>query len=247
MLATLKRFFRQHGPPEAPDLELEVLVHCFSWCSCGSEAQSADHIKLKIFKRAVKPGQAVALSYSIGDFDRQKHLFGHVDGPESEAVRLEFGGEWEIEGLMSAPVSLSEKHGAVWLDQLSIPQDPASITLHLQNMPQIYRGFEVVVLLPNAPCSCLKDAFDSWTSEGLHSQENGDFDIERLSLICFNVFPVSSYNFRLWTKQEFSFAMTISIYYCGASGKCLGGIFDGSFGDRDTSSSIQSIQSIKSL
>jgi hypothetical protein len=120
------------GPEET---DLEVLVHCFSWCSCGSETHLADHIKLKTFKRPVRPGQAVALSYSIGDFDRQKHLFGHVDGLESQFVSLEFGGEWEIGRLVSALVALSEKHGAIWLDQLSIPQDPASITLHLQHMP----------------------------------------------------------------------------------------------------------------
>jgi hypothetical protein len=166
--------------PGAPP-QLEVLVHCFSWCSCGSETHLADHIKVQTFKRPVEPGQAVALSYSFGDFGRQKHLFGHVDGVESESVRLEFGGEWEIEGLKGALVALSEKHGAVWFDQLSIPQDPTSITSHLQNMPQIYRGFEVVVLLQNAPCSCLQVAFDSWTSEGSHATENGDFDIYGVS------------------------------------------------------------------
>ena len=182
--------------PGAPP-QLEVRVHCFSWCSCGSETHPADHIKVKTFTRPVEPGQAVALSYSFGDFDRQTHLFGHVDGVESEAVILEFGGEWEIEGLKGALVALSEKHGAVWLDQLSIPQDPTSITSHLQNMPQIYRGFEVVILLPNFPCACLQVAFDSWTSEGSHADEEGDVDIYSVSMECLNAFPVSSYNFRL--------------------------------------------------
>ena len=180
--------------PGAPP-QLEVRVHCFSWCSCGSETHPAEHIKVKTFKRPVEPGQAVALSYGFGDFDRQKHLFGHVDGVESEAVILEFGGEWEIGGLLSALVALSETHGAVWLDQLSIPQDPASITLHLQNMPQIFGGFEVVILLPNAPCSCLQAAFDSWTSEGSHADEDGDFNIGGISGECLNAFPVSSYHF----------------------------------------------------
>jgi len=219
--------------PEVPDLE--VLVHRFSWCSCGSKLHQADHIKLTTFKRPVKPGQAVALSYGIGDFDRKKHLFGHVDGLESEVVRLEFGGEWDIEGLASALVVLSEKHGAVWLDQLSIPQDPASITVHLQNMPQIYRGFEVVILLPNAPCFCLKDALDSWTSsEGSHAEQDGGLDMVEISEECLNAFPVSSYNFRLWTKQEFSYARAISIHYCGAPGKCLRGTLDWDFEELDT-------------
>jgi hypothetical protein len=232
MLATLKRFFRQHGSPGAPGLE--VLVHCFAWCSCGSETYSADHIKLKAFNRVVTPGQAVALSYGMGDFDRQKHLFGHVDGLESEVVRLEFGGEWEIGGLLSALVALSEKYGAVWLDQLSIPQDPVSIALHLQNMPQIYSDFEVVVFLPNAPCHCLKEAFDSWTFEGLHARKNGDFAITRISGECSSALPASSYHFRLWTKQEFTYARTISAHYCGAPGKCSRGTFGWSFEDLAT-------------
>jgi hypothetical protein len=218
--------------PEVPGLE--VLVHRFSWCSCGSESHSANHIKLETFKRPVKPGQAVALSYGIGDFDRQKHLFGHVDGLESELVRLEFGGEWDIERLTGALVALSGKHGAVWLDQLSIPQDPASITLHLQNMPQIYCGFAIVVLLPNGPCRCLQDAFNSWNAEVLQDLRHPagpqgspaleDFDIRRITSKCFNAFPVSSYHFRLWTKQEFSYARKISAQHCGVPGRCLRGI-----------------------
>jgi hypothetical protein len=92
---------------ELPDLQ--VLVHCFSRCYCRSNTFSADHIKVRTLNRLVEPGQAVALSYGIGNFDRQKHLFGHVDGlePEPELVRLEFGGEWEIQGLMDALVTLN--------------------------------------------------------------------------------------------------------------------------------------------
>jgi hypothetical protein len=213
---------------ELPDLQ--VLVHCFSWCCCRSEIFSADHIKVKTLNRPVEPGQAIALSYGIGDFDRKKHLFGHVDGPEPEPalVRLEFGGEWEIQGLMDALVTLSEDHGAIWFDQLSIPQDPASITLHLRNMPRIYREFEVVVLLPNAPCPCLADAFDSWQSDGLYTRDflDGDFDIDGLAKKCLNAVPVSSYHFRLWTKQEFTYARAISVFYCGAPGKCYIDTFD---------------------
>jgi hypothetical protein len=223
---------------ELPDLQ--VLVHCFSWCCCRSEIFSADHLKVRTLNRPVEPGQAVALSYAIGDFDRQKHLFGYVDGLESELelVRLEFGGEWEIPELMNALVTLSEKHGAIWFDQLSIPQDPASITLHLQNMPWIYRELEVVVLLPNAPCPCLADKFYSWQSDGLyaHAHGDGDFNTDIVAEKCLNAFPVSSYHFRLWTRQEFTYARVISIFHCGAPGKCyidtfdrpiFGGIMDG--------------------
>jgi hypothetical protein len=221
-MAALDQFGPTMEAAELPDLR--VLVHCFSWCCCRSKIFTADHIKITILKRPVKPGQAVAISYGIGDFDRQNHLFEHVDGlePEPELVRLEFGGEWEIQGLANALITLSERHGAIWFDHLSIPQDLASITLHLQNMPRIYREFEVVVLLPNAPCPCLADAFESWQSDGLYTNNygDGDFDINIVATDCPNAFPVSSYHFRLWTKQEFSYARVISIFYCGAPWKC---------------------------
>lgn len=206
---------------------LRVLVHRFSWCSCRSETFLADHIKLESFMRPLEPGQAVALSYGIGDFDREKHVFGHVSGLESEPVRLEFGAEWEISDLMNALAALSEKHCAIWFDQLSIPQDPTSIAIHLQNMPQVYRTLEVVILLPNAPCPCLKEALHSWATDGLWtSPDDGDFHIHEVVSRCVNAVPISSYHFRLWTKQEFSYADRISVLYCGApGGKCSRGVY----------------------
>lgn len=194
---------------------LQVLVHNFSWCSCG---QRGNHVKIRTSQRPVEAGQAIALSYGIGDFDRQKRIFGHTDGATSVSVELEFGGEWEIQGLMNAFVALSEKHGAIWFDQLSIPQDPALIPIHLQKMPQIYDMFEVVVLLPNAPCPCLRDTFSSWTEDKSFADRDGDFDLYNVASECLNAFPVSAYNFRLWTKQEFAYATKISVTYCGSSG-----------------------------
>lgn len=212
--------------------DFHLLVHRFSRCSSRGEAYSTDHLKLETFERPVEPGQAIALSYGIGDFNRQYHLFGHVSGDESEPVRLEFGGEWELEGLMNALVALSEKHGAIWLDQLSIPQDEASKDFHLQRMPQIYRMFEVVVLLPNAPCPCLEEALTAWTARRAWAWQegaaaDGDFNLVAVAGTCLNAFPVSSYYFRLWTKLEFAYAGAISIHYCGApGGRCSLGNHD---------------------
>lgn len=206
---------------------LEVLVHRFSWCSCRSENLLDDHIKLESFMQPVLSGRAAALSYGIGDFDREKHLFGHLDGRTDELVKLEFGSEWDIKRLISALVALTEGHGALWLDQLSIPQDQASIRLHLQRMPQIYHRFEVVVLLPNSPCPCLEEAFKAWTTKGSWTWTDGDFNITAVASMCLNAFPVSAYNFRLWTKLEFAFATAISVYYCGLpGGQCSLGKFE---------------------
>jgi hypothetical protein len=129
---------------------------------------------------------------------------------------------------MKALVELSESHGAIWMDQLSIPQDTASIAINLQNMPQIYRTLDVVVLLPDALCSCLKDVVDLYDAE--HSSvmsENGSLDVAAIVGVCLNAFPVSSYHFRLWTKQEFTYARAIRIWYCGLPvGSCSPGVRD---------------------
>lgn len=205
----------------------EVLVHRFSWCSCRSETFLADHINVESFMRPLEPGQAVALSYGIGDFDREYHLLGHFDGLADKHVKLDFGSEWDMKELMSALVALSEKHGALWLDKLSIPQDQTSIDVHLQHMPRIYHRFEVVVLLPNSPCPCLEEAFKAWTTRGSWTSTDGDFNITAVASMCLNAFPISSYHFRLWTKLEFAFASTISTHYCGPpGGQCSLGNFE---------------------
>jgi len=206
---------------------LEVLVHRFSWCSCRSETFLDNHIKLESFMQPVESGRAAALSYGIGDFDREKHLFGHFDNRTDKLVKLDFGSEWEVNRLMSALVALTKEHGALWLDQLSIPQDEDSIADHLQHMPQIYHRFEVVVLLPNSPCPCLEEAFNAWAARGSWAWTDGDFNITAVASMCLNAFPVSAYNFRLWTKLEFAFATAISVHYCGPpGGRCSLGVFE---------------------
>jgi hypothetical protein len=200
---------------------LNVLVHSFSWCFCGHIDFPVHHIKVKTWMQPVVTGQAVALTYGIGDFDRNKHIFGHVENVPAVQVKLVFGSEWDIQQIMTALVELSETHSAIWMDQLSIPQDAVSIAVNLQNMPQIYRTFDVVVLLPDALCSCLKEITDLYeTGHPPLADKNGDLNISLVVSVCLNAFPVSSYHFRLWTKQEFTYARTISIRYCGLPVSC---------------------------
>lgn len=221
---------RSDSPTDALlDDTLHVPVHSFTWCSCGREEFPVPHIAVGSWIRSVATGQAMAVTYGIGDFDRAKYVFGHVDDELAiQQVKLEFGGEWNIDQVMKALVELSESHGAIWMDQLSIPQDTASIAINLQNMPQIYRTLDVVVLLPDALCSCLKDVVDLYDAE--HSSvmsENGSLDVAAILGVCLNAFPVSSYHFRLWTKQEFTYARAIRIWYCGLPvSSCSPGVRD---------------------
>jgi hypothetical protein len=210
---------------------LHVPVHNITWCSCLREEFPAPHVAVRSWIQSVATGQAIAVSYGIGDFDRAKHIFGHVDnGLTTQQVELQFGGEWDIDQVMKALVELSESHGAIWMDQLSIPQDTASIATNLQNMPQIYRTLDVVVLLPDALYSCLKDIvdlYDAGHSDSSVTSENGSLDVSAVVGGCLNAFLVSSYHFRLWTKQEFTYARSIRIQYSGAPvSSCSPGVCD---------------------
>jgi len=181
---------------------LHVPVHNFTWCSCRRGDFPVRHVAVRSWIRCKATGQAIAVTYGIGDFDRAKHVFGHVVNELTiRQVELEFGGEWNIDQVMKPLVELSESHGAIWMDQLSIPQDTASIAISLQNMPQIYRTFDVVVLLPDALCSCLRDIVDLYDAgDSSVMSENGILDVSSVVGACLNAFPVSSHHFRLWTK-----------------------------------------------
>ena len=108
-----------------------------------------------------------------------------------------------------------EEYGAIWIDQLCIVQTPAEITKALRNMEKIYSTFDVVILLPNTPCPCLEDRLqeiEAYNASTAHDEESVAPTLENL---CMAAVPVSSYNFRLWTKQEFSFARAITVRCCG--------------------------------
>jgi hypothetical protein len=103
---------------QSPELDdapvLSLPVHHFAWCRCSDDRFAAEHVRIQTFERPVQSGQAVAVSYGIGDFDRLPRSFGHNDALQKQPVELVFGGEWDIHGLMEAFVALSDNHGAIW-------------------------------------------------------------------------------------------------------------------------------------
>ena len=203
------------SPPKPAQLVKNVPVSSFEWCDCGDTAYDVAHLRVRTAEIALQSGKAIAISYGIGDFDRNMHAFGHMEDEISRPVRLTFGAEWNITNLKTTLVKLSEQYGAIWFDQLSIPQDPDLISLHLQSMPEIYRTFEVVILWPTAPCACLKERVNAYRA-GDPYLTDGDGDLKQLRIwhSCLHAIPVSSYHFRLWTKQEFLYARKISLHYC---------------------------------
>ena len=193
----------------------EVWVSRLSWCNCGNTKYAKAHLQIQRRTISLESDDAAAVSYAIGDFERRHHVFGHMYGDEDQTVQMTFGNEWDIEDLKASLVHLSKQHGGLWLDQLSIPQDPVIIPLHLQKVPEIYRRLKMIVLWPHSPCSCLEDAVAAYKS-GDKRFIHKDGDLKQLSITdaCLNAIPVSSYHFRLWTKHEFEYARRITIYYC---------------------------------
>lgn len=100
------------------------------------------------------------------------------------------------------------------MDQLSLTQDTEQLSAALQNMKTIYSTLEVVILLPNAPCPCLTITLQEVEKDST-SVGNRNPGREEFLDLCDYAIPISSYNSRLWTKQEFSFARTISVQCCG--------------------------------
>lgn len=200
-----------------------VPVTTFSWCTCGDAQYENRHLLAKTHPTSVQPGSAVAISYAIGDFDRQLHTFGHHEASkdgEVHPLQLTFGGEWVLDGVAKAFVDLSEQHGAMWFDQLSIPQDSTLIPIHLQNIPKIYRTFEVVILQPYEPCPCLAAAVAAYEADDPEylDKEHGDLSVFGIQQLCMNAIPMSAYFYRLWTRQEFLYARTLSFHSCGPPG-----------------------------
>ncbi len=61
------------GNLNAPQLVKIVPVSHFLWCSCDTPGYDEPHLKIRTVEVPLKPGQAVAVSYGIGDFDRRLH------------------------------------------------------------------------------------------------------------------------------------------------------------------------------
>ena len=176
--------YRLSQPPPA----ITVRTVSFQRCACRLSGFDTDHLGVSWSEALLADARAVAISYAIGDYDRQIHVFAHYSDDVGRRVELSFGNEWNIEGLMNVFVDLTLLHGGIWFDQLSIPQTEAEIAEHLQRIPDIYRCLPVVVLLPNAPCGCLANAVVDYTAG--RDNDSGPNVVSQY-LKCLHAFPVS--------------------------------------------------------
>lgn len=117
------------------------------------------HLVVEKDKTLLAEAQAVALSYTWGEFDRKSRLIGHDSAGTS--VSLTLGDEWVLEEVIEVLAELCMKEGddmkqaGIWMDQLCIPQQEAAIRETLARIPDIYRSLEVVALMPGSHCECL--------------------------------------------------------------------------------------------
>ena len=194
---------------------IQVTVSQFTLCSCNSSLHESLHLSVKSYSTDLRGNNTIAVSYGIGNFGRRKLPFGHYEGDAQHEVVLEFGTEWIIDDLKHLLVKISEEKNAIWFDQLSIPQtDPGVVRKHLEQIPKIYGTFEVIILLPNAPCPCLAASVELYRAGKDFVEKDGGLDLFTINENCFSALPSASYHLRLWTRQEFGYAKTISIQYC---------------------------------
>ena len=175
-----------------------------------------DHLSVKTSETALHTGNAVALSYAIGDFGRCHHVIGHRTNSPGDLVSLQLGGEWDLDQVKSRLVDLTREHQAIWIDQFSIQQEPEEIRRQLQSVSSIHGTFDVIILLPDAPCTCLSARLaEFWQDQqkACNSEDVEDavrkFDFFSLAGGCYGAVPISSYWQRLWTMQEFVYGRSI--------------------------------------
>lgn len=132
-----------------------LIATCVS-CSCPSITEP--HLAISLSYSELRTENAVAISYTWGAFDRRNVCIGHCLRQPTVRLFLNLGQEWDVPELLQRLAELSQKHNAIWIDQLCIPQNAADIQLNLARIPDIYRTFNVIAVLPGSPpCCCFRE------------------------------------------------------------------------------------------
>jgi len=163
----------------------------------------------------------VAVSYTWGEFNRNDFVVGHDSN--GKPISMQIGDEWERGEFIVAlaDICMSEtKTLACWLDQLCIAQDDdEEVRRTIAQIPQIYRSFEVVALIPGRPCRCLKTV----TELARAMRDTAVADVTRTNTLnheillitnrCLNALGISSYFDRVWTRQELMYSSSIRVVW----------------------------------
>ncbi|KAL8920388.1 MAG: hypothetical protein Q9208_006269 [Pyrenodesmia sp. 3 TL-2023] len=189
-------------------------------CSWASDSASTVHLLVShndVVIREVDQHRLKAISYAWGDFERTNRLIGHdvLGNP----ISMQLGADWNTEDFTNRLARLAFEHGACWIDQLCIPQKDAEIRKALASIPTIYRTFDVIVLMPGAPCKCVHEALETlevayeYGDESEYSSVVNAMEPDRTK--CLSMLLCSSWFHRLWTRQELLYSRCISLAWTG--------------------------------
>lgn len=125
---------------------------------CFCQSITEPHLAINLSVSELKSGNAVAISYTWGAFDRRDVCIGHQLREPYARLFLNLGQEWDIPELLQRLAELSHDYNAIWIDQLCIPQNTTDIQLNLAKVPTIYSTLNVVAILPGSPpCRCFRE------------------------------------------------------------------------------------------
>lgn len=149
---------------------MQVLVASFTFCDDEAcQFAESTHPLVSTSYVPLKTGNAIAISFTWGEFDRQEASLGH-DATGRE-VSMFLGCEWNrsdvVERLLHMAYALTpdETPMPFWIDQLCIPQDnEAVIRSTLAAIPQIFNLFDNVAVLPGSPANACEKASNSMAS-----------------------------------------------------------------------------------
>lgn len=188
-------------------------------CKWAKDDDAEPHLAVETKIVEMHQGRAQAVSYAWGEFGRQKRTLGHFrDGRTPE---MELGEEWVMHELRDTLHMLCTKQqdtpAWLWIDQICIDQDdPEAIRSTLNCIPDIFRIFENIVLLPESPCECLQVYADR-VAAGIPNI------IQQWSVNpCYSILNASGWATRLWTRQELMYAGRMRVVWTvPTSAKCL--------------------------
>ncbi|KAI1466120.1 uncharacterized protein F4812DRAFT_97720 [Daldinia caldariorum] len=190
----------------------KVKVAKFQFCHDLECAFSSDiHLLVETCETELAPENAVAISYTWGEFFREKRAVGHTKS--NDPVLFELGSEWVLQDLIVKLACLTMEHQACWMDQLCIPQEEEMIRLTLASIPTIYRTLPVVALMPGRPCKCLHRELDKLERATPVGNPVQAMQADRALRSCYNSYGINSWFSRIWTRQELMYSSTIRVVW----------------------------------
>lgn len=135
---------------------------------------------------------------------------------------MELSEEWNIAVfvLSLAKISASVETGCCWIDQMCLDQDDEELGKVLPTIPDIFRHFDVNVLMPGGLCRC-------WADLGAISDLEdavGKGQAWEDAVYCAGNKLVAHYFKRLWTRQEFNYAHRMRVMWTSPPMICRNGL-----------------------